>query len=47
MAKLLIWQLAIEDYIVAVIYMASGDCARAVYWFAAGTCTLSTLFIGR
>lgn len=47
MAKFLVLQLALEDYVVATVYLVQGDFARFVYWLAAGTITSSTLFFGR
>lgn len=45
LARLLVLQLAAEDYVVAGVYLCIGDYARSLYWAAAGTITLSTLFI--
>lgn len=44
-AKIIILQLAVEDFVVAGVYAGMGDWARAAYWACAGAIGLTTLFM--
>lgn len=46
-ATLVVLQLTLEDFVVAVCYAFMHDWPRAAYWTCAGLITLTTIFIGR